>query len=212
MGAAATEGPTTTTDVATCGAKTRAGKPCKRVPGFGTDHVGYGHCKSHGGCSPTGNVHAARLHAASLAIVRGIDPHEALIEAVAQASIWERRCRDKVAVLADDQLTSAYRKTRTGPDGKTVEESNEHRLNVWVSAHLRAVRELASIAKTALDAGVEERRVRVAEQFGSQIAELMGRVFAELDLTPAQTAKAPAIVGRHLRMLEAGPAVTELAA
>jgi hypothetical protein len=117
-----------------------------------------------------------------------------------------------VAALDDDELTSAYRKERHGVDGTTVETSNERRLNVWVSAHLRSVRELASIAKTALDAGVEERRVRVAEQFGSQIAELMGRVFAELDLSPAQRQAAPTIVGRHLRALEAGATVTELAA
>lgn len=211
MGAAATEGPPNT-DIATCGAKTRSGLPCKRVPGFGTEHLGYGHCKSHGGSSHSGAVHAARLHAASLAIVRGIDPHEALLEAVAQASIWERKCRDMVADLEDDDLTSEYRKTRTGPDGTTVEQSNERRLNVWVGAHLRAVRDLASIAKTALDAGVEERRVRVAEQFGSQIAELMGRVFAELDLTDAQRELAPTIVGRHLRALEAGPAVAGMVA
>ena len=36
----------------TCGAKTRAGHPCKRPAGAGTDHLGAGRCKLHGGATP----------------------------------------------------------------------------------------------------------------------------------------------------------------
>lgn len=35
-----------------CGAKTRAGTPCRKPAGAGTDHVGIGKCKLHGGKSP----------------------------------------------------------------------------------------------------------------------------------------------------------------
>lgn len=38
----------------TCGAKTRAGSPCRLPAGWGTDHVGEGRCKLHGGASPRG--------------------------------------------------------------------------------------------------------------------------------------------------------------
>lgn len=39
--------------VAYCGAHGRQrGAPCKRPAGWGTDHVGQGRCKLHGGCSP----------------------------------------------------------------------------------------------------------------------------------------------------------------
>lgn len=34
-----------------CGAKTRAGTPCRRPAGWGTDHAGSGKCKLHGGAS-----------------------------------------------------------------------------------------------------------------------------------------------------------------
>ena len=34
-----------------CGAKTRKGTPCRRPAGWGTDHVGTGKCKLHGGAS-----------------------------------------------------------------------------------------------------------------------------------------------------------------
>lgn len=35
----------------TCGAKNRAGSPCKQPAGWGTDHPGQGRCKLHGGKS-----------------------------------------------------------------------------------------------------------------------------------------------------------------
>jgi WhiB family transcriptional regulator, redox-sensing transcriptional regulator len=35
----------------TCGAKARSGEPCRRPAGSGTDHVGIGLCKHHGGAS-----------------------------------------------------------------------------------------------------------------------------------------------------------------
>lgn len=41
-----------------CGARTRQGHACKRVAGYGTDHLGRGRCKWHGGAShgaPLGN-------------------------------------------------------------------------------------------------------------------------------------------------------------
>ena len=44
-----------------CGAKTRAGTPCQQKAGWGTDHVGIGRCKLHGGKStgaPKGNQNA----------------------------------------------------------------------------------------------------------------------------------------------------------
>lgn len=47
-----------------CGAKNRAGEPCKRPAGWGTAHVGEGRCKLHGGNAgaPKGNANA-RTHA-----------------------------------------------------------------------------------------------------------------------------------------------------
>ena len=35
-----------------CGAKNRKGTPCRLRAGWGTNHVGYGRCKLHGGLSP----------------------------------------------------------------------------------------------------------------------------------------------------------------
>lgn len=48
-----------------CGAKTRAGTPCRHEAGWGTDHLGTGRCKLHGGLSPgapKGNQYAVKTH------------------------------------------------------------------------------------------------------------------------------------------------------
>src|SRR3954463_11959268 len=36
----------------TCGARTKNGELCQNIAGKGTDHVGEGKCRSHGGSTP----------------------------------------------------------------------------------------------------------------------------------------------------------------
>lgn len=50
-----------------CGAKRRAkSQPCARPAGWGTEHVGVGRCKLHGGCTPS-HIEHARLQLVTLA-------------------------------------------------------------------------------------------------------------------------------------------------
>lgn len=193
-------------DRALCGAKTRRGTSCRKSAGAGTDHPGFGHCRNHGGCTPNGEVFAARLEASSLAIEYGVEPHEALLRAVGQAARWELYCREKVAALEADgtDLTVERTVVRQTATGTVVERSNDSRLHIWVKAHVQAVRDLASISKTAIDAGVEERRVRVAEALGGQLADVLGAIFNELELTAEQRRLAQPVVRRHLVALEGG--------
>jgi len=46
----------------TCDATNRNGDPCGLPAGWGTDHVGKGRCKLHGGASPTGKDNPAFEH------------------------------------------------------------------------------------------------------------------------------------------------------
>jgi hypothetical protein len=45
-----------------CNATTSEGEPCKLPAGWGTDHVGEGRCKLHGGASPRGEDHPQFEH------------------------------------------------------------------------------------------------------------------------------------------------------
>jgi len=54
-------------------------------------------------------------------------------------------------------------------------------------------------AKTAHDMGIAEHQVRLAEQQGQMIAEVIQRVLATLDLSPAQRSLAFEVLPRELR-------------
>jgi hypothetical protein len=52
-----------------CGAKNRQGTPCSRPAGWGTDHVGQGRCKLHGGASPIKHGRYSKVARAKLSSV-----------------------------------------------------------------------------------------------------------------------------------------------
>lgn len=66
----------------TCDATTRTGEPCKRRAGWGTDHVGEGRCKQHGGASPSGKDHGQYEHGG---FAEKLDEDD-IIEAFAEAA------------------------------------------------------------------------------------------------------------------------------
>jgi len=85
-----------------CGAKTRAGggHPCRRVAGHGTNHLGMGRCKYHGGATPILHglyskvVPANRLNSYQEALASS-DPksmleHLALLDGVIMPAALER--------------------------------------------------------------------------------------------------------------------------
>lgn len=76
---------------ALCGAKTKAGSPCRMFAGQGTSHVGVGRCFRHAGATPNHEKHAAkvvleqRLHAEAEALSsEEAQPHRVLKELLAQ--------------------------------------------------------------------------------------------------------------------------------
>lgn len=205
MAAAASDNST----IVRCGAKTRGGTACKQPSGAGTDHQGFGHCKFHGGLSPNGMKYAAKLQAAQLGAELDCDPHEAILKAVRKAAMWERFCAQKVAGLTDDQLVVPHARTVEHTDDRagvtTVTESRAE-LNLWLREHQHAVRDLAHLGKVAVDAGVAERQVRLAEQLAEDWGRALRAILDELELSAEQRAKAPIVVERHLRLLEGGVA------
>ncbi len=59
----------------------------------------------------------------------------------------------------------------------------------------------------SLDAGVNERRVRVAEGMAASLAPVLKAIFDQLRLTPEQQKRAPEILRKNLMLLE-GEAMT----
>lgn len=173
-----------------CGAKTRSGGRCARSAGWGTGHLQFGRCSSHGG-STRNHVRAAALEQAAAAVVAmglpvDLEPHEAL-----------ERC---IAITAGE-LAWLDARVRVLDEGDVLPVSGE--LHAWVRARQATVDRLARLAKMALDADVDERRTALVEGAAALLEPVLRGIFDALELTADQRVRAPAIVVEHLRQLEA---------
>lgn len=192
-----------------CGAKKRNGDPCraKPIPG-GT------RCVRHGGKAPQVRAAAARRvalqtldHEMTVLGIRDqypdVDPAAALLRVVSSTHAEVLYLEQRVAELDDQDLAwgKVQHEKGVGPEGpidKTTEKATEHVL----VTQLRDARDrLARYSTMALRAGIEERRVRMAEDNAALIAGAIQRVLAALDLTETQQAQVPTVVPAVLRSI-----------
>lgn len=191
------------TDPLKCGAKTRSGTPCTNPPINGATR-----CRMHGGSSPRSLAAAERRLAEQAAgreltrlgvTHRNIHPAEALIELVSyQASIvdfW----RHKVSLLDDDALTWGRTKVKEGGDDAGT--THEAKPNIAYALLGDASDRLARYCEAALKAGVEERKVRLAESQGALVAQAIRQVLEQLHLTDEQQLLVPTVVPAALRLI-----------
>jgi hypothetical protein len=162
--------------ISICGQPKKNGLPCRRSPGWGTDHEGTGACKFHGGQTPNGAVVAAQEEAGAMSRPLEVTPTQAVTG---------------VLHLAAGQL--AYVTYKVGElDEADYFEGEEG--NRWVRLQGRLMDRLATFAKTAADMGIQERQVKLAEAQTMMIGKLISNVIGRLDLTPEQRkAVGPAI-------------------
>ena len=163
-----------------CGAKTARGF-CGRPAGWGTDHVGIGSCKTHGGRAQTHIRNTWKIELTKrLGYEMEIDPIGALMLLVRMSAGDMAFWRDKVLQLQDqaereglDYLDTLTEKTVVG-----------RQLVVAVREYKSAQESLARYSKMALDAGIAERAQRLAENYGELIAKLIKNILGDLFDTP----------------------------
>ena len=140
------------------------GTTCTNPAGFRTNHLGVGACYRHGGATKNHEKHAqielARRECNRLGIEVEIDPADALVRAVWRAQGNLMFYEAEVGRL-DDVITS-----ETGPGGAF--KLAAHPL---VTLYHEAEKWVATVAASALRAGVEERRIRMAERDSAQIIQ-----------------------------------------
>jgi hypothetical protein len=78
--------------------------------------------------------------------------------------------------------------------------------NIWYTLYMKERQHLVAVSTAALRAGVEERRVQLAEDQGALVSSVIRHILGDLELTPAQEARSGEIVVRHLRLLKGGAA------
>jgi hypothetical protein len=187
----------------------KAGNP---VPCKGNPVNGLTVCVFHGGGSKAARAAAERrvteaaatAEAARFATRRDIHPADALLELVQWTAGEVDYWRAKVDQLDDAELAGALvTKTEVGedkgqPTDLTTKEAAEH---IYIRMLAKSSDRLATYAAAALRAGVDERRVRLAEQQGNAVALVIRRILDALNLTDTQAELVPTIVPRELRAL-----------
>ncbi len=182
-----------------CGARKTNGKgDCTRPAGWGTDHPGIGRCKWHGGCTPN-HKKAVQRELATRAVEtyglpREIEPHEALLEEIHRTAghvSWL-----ELQVRQHDPESLVWGTTKSIEHGVTEEAAKP---SVWVELYQTERRHLVAVCKAAIAAGIAERQVKLAEQQGALIAQVIRGVLEDLGV--ADNPDVPKIVRR--RLLEA---------
>ena len=193
-----------------CTATNRSGTPCKRaaVPGATV-------CRMHGGASPQVKAAAqrrleyatAQQAAAQLGLKIDTSPQQALLDEVQRAAGMVAYYGQRVAELADqdpNRLVNGVTRVeqREGFQAGTT-KTVEATTNVWLRLWNEERDRLTRVAAAALKAGIEERRVQLAEAQGALIADVIRRILGRLNLTHDQQALVGEVVPQELRALTA---------
>ena len=172
-----------------CGARKRqGGAPCGRPAGAGTRHPGVGRCKLHGGCTPNHDLAAARATldevSSRLALPDPL-PHEALLACVRIAAAQVVYCTERVGEL---DVADAFSSRRPHP---------------WIALRSDTVELLARVSKMAIDAKVDDRVARQADDAARLIVTAVSSAVEDVGLTDDQTARLRDTLPARLAALEA---------
>lgn len=170
-------------------------------------------CNMHGGMSPNGKAAGAkRLAQAALAdaqvtfgLPRDIDPAAALLEEVHRTAGHVAWLQTRIADLNESDLTWGLTSQVDRGSGEFpgTDLTRQAVPPVLLKLYADERKHLVAVCAAAIGAGIEERRVRLAEEQGQIMAGVIRAIFADLDLTPEQAAAAPGIASRHLRLVTA---------
>jgi hypothetical protein len=189
----------------TCNANLRnSDRLCSHEAGWGTDHLGVGRCKLHGGCVPHHRKQAMKLFAKlgvkEFGLPVNVDPHTALLEELHRTAgivaFYEARIRE----LEEGQLH--------GPVGGGALSIPREEPHVWIRLHQEERSHLVNVAAVCIKSGIEERRIKIAEQQGQLLAGVIRGVLEQLKVDTA-SAQVRAVIREHLTTIE-GNAVEQL--
>ncbi len=179
--------------VGKCGVKKKNGEPCSAAAGSGTNHVGYGACKYHGGNTLNANRNATlekvKDQVEALGLEYEIDPGQALLNLVWQVAGDLEYYKGKV-----NELQEQYQ-IELGANG-----SSKLSVHPYTELYHQAQNRLAQISKLALQAGIEERRVRIAERDASIIYQAIHVALQSLGVGVEDIAKFRSIFNQQISL------------
>lgn len=190
---------------------------CTFPSGYGTSHSGFGFCKHHGGNTRAGSLGAARewgrlllkntKFGGDLKEIPDVTAEEALLEEVRRSVAMVRWLEDRIGTFAPEEL-KGQPAGLGGLPTLVTETSRGAATSTDVAAWMLLYREerqhMVRVAKTAIDAGIAERMVRIAEDQGRTLAMAIKAVLDALGLTPDQARMVPNVVPGILRQVSLG--------
>jgi hypothetical protein len=163
--------------------------------GWGTDHVGFGQCKLHGGATRGNRVASAREELAAVTTGRfmgtpiEVDPATAMLMCVQ---------------VAAGHVDYATRQVAAVPESEGIVEFDYGgQLHPWARIQAEAMDRLVRYSKMAVECGAEVSAVRFAERQGAALAQVIEGVLDAIELTDEQRARVPEVLSAHLLSLEA---------
>lgn len=163
-------------------------------------------CRSHGGAASQVKAAASRRAqeaaaakaVATYGLPREVDPHDALLEEVHRTAGHVAWLGGIVAEIDVGDLV--WGKTEEAEKRATefagTDTTYGAKPNVWLELYHRERQHLTNVCKACITAGIDERRVRIAEQQGELIAQVIRGVLTDLGV--ADHPDAPAAVRKHL--------------
>lgn len=187
-----------------CSAHRSDGAPCKKPPMRGQSV-----CYKHGGASPQARSAAGRRIAAAEwgksfgAPAESGDPAETVLDEIRWAAGHVAWLRARVQETNPEALVWGVESEVEKGSGEFpgVDITTSAKSNAWVRLYGEERDRLIRMCKIAHDMGIAERHVELAEQVGGLMADLLGGVLADLNLSEEQQELASAAVPRHLRLV-----------
>lgn len=186
-------------------------RPCGMNPAEGADV-----CRMHGGGAPQVKAAAknrvreqiAASAAARFALPVEISPSDGLLAEVhrtAGAIAWLEAQVERVTGDTPDNLIYGVRKTKEwtgGEEGGGSSTESGPGVNDWLQLWQKERRHFVEVCRVTLAAGIEQKRVELAQQQAQMIVTVLKGVFADLVLTAEQEALVPMVVPKHLRLVQ----------
>jgi hypothetical protein len=189
----------------------RSGTQCRRFPIKGAKV-----CRFHGGNAPQVRAGAARriaIQNATLLVARlggtiNIDPLDALLEMVQEAAANVAAYRLAIQELG---IHVGQDENREGQTGVAVASSYDDKggrdpaaPHILVNMYDAERDRLAKYSKMCIDAGVEERRVRLVEAQAQKLGAVVEAAVRALNPTPDDYRRAVQAAAQAMRQLAAG--------
>ncbi|MEV0214282.1 hypothetical protein [Micromonospora sp. NPDC050695] len=130
-----------------------------------------------------------------------VSPTDALLDEVKWTAGHVTWLRARVQEMEAAALSWGIRSVvdKEGGEFPGVDTTEAAAPPVLLDLYQRERKHLLDVCKAAIAAGIEERRVRLAESQGALLADVIRRILGDLNLTAEQSALVSEVVPRHLR-------------